>query len=160
MARAYDNDLRRKFFAAYDRGEGSLRVLAARFGVSVQWAWKISAHRRQTGEVEQPRYHRGGYPKLTPAQGAALARWLREQPSLTLDDLVERLAATQQVQVSRSCVWYTLRRLGLRHKKRRCTRRNKNRRPRSSSGPTGARKSLGWPRRGCSSTTKPERRRS
>jgi hypothetical protein len=42
MAKAYSDDLRRKLLEAHDRGEGSLRVLAKRFGVSVPWAWKIS----------------------------------------------------------------------------------------------------------------------
>jgi transposase len=37
MSKPYDDDLRRKFLAAYDRGEGSIPVLSGRFGVSVPW---------------------------------------------------------------------------------------------------------------------------
>ncbi|MGB8479299.1 MAG: hypothetical protein WCE63_10700 [Acidobacteriaceae bacterium] len=49
MARAYDDDLRRKYLQAYDRGEGSLEELASRFGVSRGWGWKVSAARRRSG---------------------------------------------------------------------------------------------------------------
>jgi transposase len=45
MARAYSNDLRRKFFQAYDAGEDSLKEVAKRFRVSLVWAKKISARR-------------------------------------------------------------------------------------------------------------------
>jgi hypothetical protein len=38
MARAYSDDLRRKFLEAHKQGEGSLAKLAARFHVSVGWA--------------------------------------------------------------------------------------------------------------------------
>ncbi|MGC1424853.1 MAG: hypothetical protein WA815_21030, partial [Terracidiphilus sp.] len=52
MPEPYSNDLRRKFFQAYDRGEGSLKELAKRFGVSEDWAKKLSARRRKTGQIE------------------------------------------------------------------------------------------------------------
>src|SRR5262249_36013900 len=40
MARAYSNDLRRKFLQAYDEGEGTLEELAEQFRVSLGWAKK------------------------------------------------------------------------------------------------------------------------
>jgi hypothetical protein len=36
MARAYEDDLRRKFLGAYDQGEGTLEQLAGVFGVSLK----------------------------------------------------------------------------------------------------------------------------
>ena len=51
MASAYSDDLRRKFFEAYQRGDGSLAVVAGRFGVSVSWAEKLMRTLRQTGRV-------------------------------------------------------------------------------------------------------------
>jgi transposase len=42
MARPYSDDLRQKLLQAHDQGKGSLVELAARFGVSRSWAWKIS----------------------------------------------------------------------------------------------------------------------
>ena len=38
MARAYSNDLRRKFLQAYDEGEDTLAELAEQFRVSLGWA--------------------------------------------------------------------------------------------------------------------------
>jgi hypothetical protein len=54
MARAYSNDLRRKFLQAYDEDEGTLEDLAEQFRVSLGWAKKISARRSRTGEVDAP----------------------------------------------------------------------------------------------------------
>ena len=52
MGRAYSDDLRRKLLEAHDRGDGSLRELAKRFGVSAPYAWKISSQRRGSGQME------------------------------------------------------------------------------------------------------------
>lgn len=54
MARAYPDDLRRKFAEAYERGDASLSMLAARFGVSVGWAEKLRRTQHQTGRIERP----------------------------------------------------------------------------------------------------------
>ena len=53
MARAYSDDLRRKLLEAHAAGKGTLRDLAERFGVSVGWAFKVSAAKRQTGSSER-----------------------------------------------------------------------------------------------------------
>jgi len=52
MGRAYSDDLRRKLLQAHDRGDGSLRELAQRFGVSAPYAWKISSQRRRSGQMD------------------------------------------------------------------------------------------------------------
>ncbi|MBI2815657.1 MAG: IS630 family transposase, partial [Acidobacteria bacterium] len=69
MARAYSNDLRRKLLEAYDRGEGTLAELADRFGVSTPWAWKISAQRRRTGQMERVEQRYGPRSKVTGTVG-------------------------------------------------------------------------------------------
>ena len=53
MARAYSDDLRRKLLEAHAAGKGTLRELAEWFGVSVGWAWKVSAAHRETGSMER-----------------------------------------------------------------------------------------------------------
>jgi len=58
MARPYSDDLRRKLLEAFDQGNGSLSELAEDFGVSLGWAWKISAARKRTGRMERPGYAR------------------------------------------------------------------------------------------------------
>ena len=141
MARGYSNDLRRKFFQAYDAGEGTLAEVAERFRVSVGWAKKISARRTRTGEVEAPRW-RGGRPKRVTA---AIREWMgeqiRRQPDLTLRELQERLEHTQRLHLSLGWVWAVLRQLGLRLKKNRSTPKNKTARPPSSVGRRGGKRS-------------------
>lgn len=39
--RAYSNDLRQKVIDAYQRGEGSMRQLAERFSVSLNFVWLL-----------------------------------------------------------------------------------------------------------------------
>src|SRR3990172_8472781 len=83
MAKAYSNDLRRKLLQAYDRGEGGLRELAARFGVSTPWAWKISSQRRRTGQIERVEQRHGPRSRVTAEVAARLRSLLREQPDRT-----------------------------------------------------------------------------
>ena len=66
MARAYDDDLRRKFLAAQERGEAGLRKLAARFGVSYGWAQKVLRQKRRTGQAERVRHRPGPRSRMTP----------------------------------------------------------------------------------------------
>jgi hypothetical protein len=46
MARAYEDDLRRKIFEAHGKGHGSFRTLAAVFGVSLGYVEKIFRQRQ------------------------------------------------------------------------------------------------------------------
>ncbi len=117
MAKAYSNDLRRKLLEAYDRGEGSLRELAERFGVSSPYAWKISAQRKRTGWVERVEQRHGPQSKVTETVPQQLRTWVRQQPDLTLLEIQERLWETQRLPVSVSRLWQVLRRLPLRLKK-------------------------------------------
>lgn len=64
MARAYSDDLRRKLLEAHDQGQASLSELAARYGVSRGWAWKISAARKRSGQVERQPYRPGPRSRL------------------------------------------------------------------------------------------------
>jgi transposase len=41
MAKAYSNDLRRRFLSAYEQGEGTLEELAERFMVSLDYGKKL-----------------------------------------------------------------------------------------------------------------------
>jgi transposase len=48
MARAYEDDLRRKIFQAHAKGHVSFRTLAAVFGVSLAYVEKIFRQRLET----------------------------------------------------------------------------------------------------------------
>ena len=140
MAKAYSNDLRRKLLQAYDRGEGSLRELAERFGVSSPYAWKISAQRKRTGQVERVEQRHGPESKVTGAVEQQLRSWVRQQPDLTLVELQERLWETARLPVSLARLWQVLRRLQLRLKKNRFTPRNRTPRRISSGGRHGGKR--------------------
>ena len=140
MAKAYSNDLRRKLLEAYDRGEGSLRELAERFGVSSPYAWKISAQRKRTGQVERVEQRHGPESKVTGAVEQRLRTWVRQQPDLTLAEIQERLWETARLPVSVARVWQVLRRLKLRLKKSHSTPPNKTPRRISGGGQRGGRR--------------------
>lgn len=140
MAKAYSNDLRRKLLEAYDRGEGSLREFAERFGVSSPYAWKISAQRKRTGQVERAEQRHGPESKVTGAVEQQLRTWVRQQPDLTLVEIQERLWEMGRLEVSVPRVWQVLRRLKRRLKKSHSTPRNKTPRSISSGGRRGGRR--------------------
>ena len=118
MAKAYSDDLRCKLLAAFDAGEGSLRVLAARFSVSYDYAKKVSAQRLRTGQSERVEQRsRGPQSRVTPAVEAELLRLLREQPDRVLAELQQDLSVFPGVILSRAHLWRVLKRLGLRLKK-------------------------------------------
>ena len=137
MAKAYSNDLRRKLLEACDRGEGSLRELAERFGVSSPYAWKISAQRKRTGRVERVEQRHGPESKVTGTVQQQLRTWVRQQPDLTLLEIQQRLWETERLPLSVSRLWQVLRRLKLRLKINRSTPRNKTLRRISGGGRPG-----------------------
>lgn len=118
MAKAYGDDLRRKFLSAYDEGAGTLEDLAERFVVSLGWAKKISAQRNRTGRAERVRHQPGRRPKAGAEAEKQVIAWVLEQPDLTLAELSAKLNREASVVLSRGRVWYLVRRLGLRLKKK------------------------------------------
>jgi len=115
MAKAYSNDLRQKLLGAYDAGKGTLAELAAQFGVSVDWAYKISSARKRTGSMERVTQSRHGPPSKV--DRAQVARLLAAQPDLLLRELAAELQAATGVQASAPQLCRVLRELGLRRKK-------------------------------------------
>lgn len=118
MPEAIADDLRYRLLAAWQAGEGSLRVLAERFQVSAAWAYKIRQQQRRTGQVERVPQARHGFPsRVDEAARIRLCAWVREQPDRTERELQELLRLEQRIQVSCSRVGQLLRGLGLRRKK-------------------------------------------
>jgi len=118
MARAYSDDLRRKFLEAYDRGEGSLAQLAKRFGVSEGWAEKVSGARHRTGKTERPAGgKRGRKSRITVGVMEYLRSRVKEQPDRTLVELQEDLRKSRSIEIGITWLWMVLRQMGLRLKK-------------------------------------------
>ena len=146
MAKSYADDLRRKLLQAHDRGEGTLEQLAERFSVSVPWAWKISAQRKRSGQMERIGQRRGGGRKVTLEVRERLRGWVQTQPDATLTELQQKLEKAHHLHVSIGRLWQVLRQMGLRLKKSHSTPANATRK-RTSGGDKASRKRLPESRR-------------
>jgi transposase len=136
MARPYSDDLRRKLLATYDEGKGSLSELAERFGVSLAWAWKISATRKRTGRMERPSYRPGAKRRI---DEQALAELLRSHADATLVELQAELESKTGLRVSTQHLWRVVKRLGFRLKKSHSTRKSGTRKKTASGAKSSSR---------------------
>ncbi len=124
MAKAYSDDLRRRFLSAYEQGEGTLEELAERFMVSLAYGKKLRGQLQRTGQMERVEQRRGTPRKLLDQPREQLRRWLIAVPDLTLDQLQQKLGEDCGVQISRAQVAWALKRMGLRLKKSHSTPAN------------------------------------
>jgi transposase len=122
-------DLRRRAIAAYERGEGSVEAIAARFAVGRASLARWLRKQRLTGSPEREPRSGGSPRRVTPEGEALLRQWLAEDPSTAQHVLATRLAEAGQPPVSQQTVGRTLVRMGL-------TRKKKPSAPSSASGPT------------------------
>ena len=129
MAKAYGDDLRRKFLLAYDQGEDTLEELADRFLVSVGWAKKISAQRNRNGQAERVPHRPGRKWRAGSETQRQVMDWVAAQPDLTLAQLQAKLHGEAGVSLSLGRIWHLLKKLGLRLKKSHYTRSSATPRP-------------------------------
>jgi transposase len=110
-------DLRRRLVRAVEAGS-SARKAARRFEVSASAAIKLVRRVRETGSAAPGKI--GGYRKPLLAEHEGLLRELTPaRPGITLAEIQAALAERGVRAGSLTTIWSTLRRLGLRHKKRR-----------------------------------------
>jgi transposase len=121
MARAFDDDLRRKFLAAHERGEVGLQKLATLFGVSYGCAQKVVRQKRQTGQAERVGYRPGPRSRMSPEIADYLRAQVAHQSDLTLAELQQRLMSEKSVRFSIRRLRTLVRILGLRLKESRST---------------------------------------
>jgi transposase len=109
--KAYSHDIRQRIVRTYQKGEGSQREIAARFEVSLSFVRGLLRRYRQTGSVE-PKPHRGGpAPRLGGPDLEFIRELLREDPTVTLDELCERVAARGAQKPSRATMSRAVRKL-------------------------------------------------
>ena len=116
MAKAYGDDLRRKFLLSYDQGEETLEELADRFLVSVGWAKKISAQRNCNGQSERVPHRPGRKLRAGAEAQRQVMDWVASKPDLTLAQLQVKLHSEAGVSLSLGRIWHLLKKLGLRLK--------------------------------------------
>ncbi len=116
MVAPLSQDLRRRLVGAVEAG-ASAREAAARFAVSPSAAIKLMSRARATGSTAPARI--GGYRKpLLAAHEGLLRELTAAKPGITLAELRDVLIERGIGRVALTTIWSTLRRIGLRHKKR------------------------------------------
>jgi transposase len=123
MPAPYEQDLRDRVLAAYDRGKQT-KEIADTMGVSPAWARRVKQVRRE--EQRTTRLPMGGA-RVIKVDLAQLRQLVEQQPDATIPELHQRLGGNERC--SESAVGMALQRLGLSFKKRRCM-------PPSRTGPT------------------------
>jgi len=122
MGRAYSDDLRIRILEAYERGEGSCRVLAGRFGVSWEYVRKVrqqllrKGHRRRLIQS-----HFGVRSRVTDQVRAHMLALVEAQADITIAELRDLIHAEKGVEISWTLTRNWVKRLGLRLKKSRST---------------------------------------
>ena len=112
-------DLRRRAVEAYERGDGSVPTVAARFAVGVSSLSRWLRRKRETGSVEREPRSGGNPRRVSPGGEEMLRAWLHEDPSVPQHELAARLADAGEPAVSQQTVGRTLSRMALTHKKSR-----------------------------------------
>jgi len=123
MGKAYSQDLRERVMAAVESGTGAY-ASASIFQVSVSYIYKALGRLRTTGETSARPWAGGPKPKLAAHEEALFVR-VSSEPDATLAELQAWLLTEYNMKVSVSCLWKSLRRLGLTLKKSHCAPPNK-----------------------------------
>src|SRR5687768_9726649 len=114
----YSLDLRWRIVAAYDRGEGSVRELAALFGVGPNTVQRYLTRRRVRGDVA-PAPHRGGPRRVLRRTDERVLRALvAEKNDRTDAEYATLLAARTGRHVSRRTINKAWSRVGYTRKKK------------------------------------------
>jgi transposase len=127
---ALSQDLRDRVLAS----EGSARVVARRFGVSVSYVVKARLRRRRLG-TDTPGAQRSHAPRRLAEVHESIRAHVQLHPDATLNELRAWLQAVHGVLPSMGLMWNTLDRLGLTLKKGPARRRTGPRRYRRSAPP-------------------------
>ena len=116
--------------AADERGEGSCRVLAKRFGVSWEYVRKVRQQSKDNGSVARRPQSRYGVPsRMSEAVKVYMLSLVEAQADITIAELREKIETEQGVSASWSSVRRWVKKLGLRLKKSRSTPTNGTRKP-------------------------------
>jgi transposase len=130
MGRAFSDDLRMRIAAADERGEGSCRVLAQRFGVSWEYVRKLRRQRTKDGSAaRRPQSRYGVASRLSEPVKVYMLSLVEAQADITIAELREKIETEQAVSVSWSSVRRWVKKLGLRLKKSRSTPASGTRKP-------------------------------
>lgn len=121
--RPISDDLRRRIIDLRQRGHSTVEV-AERYGVSPRSVDRYWSRYQDSGSYSSYKKGNRGVSVLD-AHKAQLLGWIKDEPSLTLEQLRERLAKRLGVKISVPGLWYRLEAYGLSYKKKRYAQENK-----------------------------------
>ena len=111
--KALSMDLRTRIIAAVEEGKENMQEIAKRFAVHYKTVQKLKYQWRDHGTLE-PKINRAGRKRsLSQSQRNKLDKLIREDSSLTLEQLREKIQAT----CCTVTIWNEVRRLGHTYKK-------------------------------------------
>lgn len=84
------NETRRRLVEGYERTHDAKRIAEA-YGVSEREVYKLAAQKRETGSTDSRTSRCGRKPKLTQEQIKQVDNEIREQPDITLKEIIEKL---------------------------------------------------------------------
>jgi transposase len=113
--KALSQDLRERIVSAYEAGEGSYSVLAARFAVSPTGVGQLVRQKRDLGTLETQVHRCGRKPAVSGKKEVELRKHLKQHPDATVLERREALG----LNCSEKTLWQTLRKMGWRFKKSR-----------------------------------------
>jgi len=108
--RPYSLDIRERIIQAYLNGEGSQRVIARRFRVSLSFVRDLLNRFRRTGTLAPAPRRAFSTSKLDAESLALLLQLAANNPELSLSVLCRILSFKRNVSVSRSTVWRAIKR--------------------------------------------------
>lgn len=109
-------DLRERILASYDSQEGTRQEVADRYRVSLGMVKKLLQQRQRIGDIA-PQHHRSGRKaRITNRHRHTLRALLAKRADMTLSELREAAA----LDCTLPAIHYTLQKMGLTYKKRRC----------------------------------------
>ena len=122
MGRAYSDDLRVRILEASERGEGSCRILASRFGVSWEYVRKVRQQLIRSGHRKRLMQSRFGVrSRVTEEVRAHMLALVEALADITIAQLRDKILAENGVAISWTLTQNWVKRLGLRLRKSRST---------------------------------------
>lgn len=149
-------DLRERIVAAYDAGDSTREMVAARFRVSLGMVKKLLQQRRKLGELRSQHHRAGRKPRILSVHREALRRQLAAKPDLTLAEL----RTATGLDCTLPAIHYVLADMNLTFKKRLSGQPNRTGRTSAGRAAAGGAAKAGSIRPGSSSSTNPRPRRT
>ncbi len=114
----YSVDLREKIVNAYERGDTSVRKVAAQFGVAKSYVQKLLQLKKTQGHLE-PKKQGGAMKGKLDEYGSELAAMVQSYPDATLAEYCEYFGEHHNIWVCSSVMCCALQKQQLTRKKRR-----------------------------------------